>query len=71
MFRKYELEELGRLYEELMPKLALRDEGRIERSRWDKGAPPRCVKAKTVPVTDSWERGFQSVRSQRWMVRWA
>ena len=47
MFREYALEELGRLHEEVIPKLVLKDEGRIKRSRLYKGVCVRCMETRT------------------------
>ena len=47
MFREYALEELGRLHEEVIPKLVLKDEGRIKRSRLYKGICVRCMETRT------------------------
>lgn len=41
------LEVLGRLHVEVMPKLALRDEGRIEKSRRDRGLRSGFVGTRT------------------------
>lgn len=56
---------MGRLHEETVPKPALGDEGRTERSRGSKGLRPRCENKDRVPVRESLERSFPKHQEPR------
>lgn len=59
MFREYELEELGRLHEEVMPKQVPRGEGRIKRSGQYKGISAGCAGTRRKSLQGTvWRRAF-------------